>query len=639
MLQMYKAFHSLFLSNKFYLLMALLLTSVNIHAFDENPELVNMLINKATENSLWKKQEWLNLIHYKVQNDGYVSQVDDERFFYAKNGKTSSKQELIATIKQLFILTEDSNQQAQCRFIARTEWLSSQLNIHKNQLPEVNCTEYREWYAQARADSVTLVFPAYHLNSPSSMFGHTLLRLDKSEISDSEWISFAVNFGADTSSNDNSIVYAYRGLVGGYPGLFITEPYFKKIQEYNQIEHRDIWEYRLNLTPAETDRMIKHLWELKTINFDYYFFDENCSYRLLELVEVARPGIELTDEFKLTAIPVDTVRAIENAQLIESVKFRPSRVSEIQYTLTQLPEPHRDLVLQLSKDISISKTSKFTQLNATEKKRIVALSYKYLRYQNATEARKPEIVKRSYQLLELLNSYPAKIDVEAYVPVPSPPNKGHKSKRWNIGLGKTLKNQYIDLGYKMSFHDLEDNISGFLQGAQINMGNIKFRIEEDDGLQLNRFDLVDIFSLTPRNDFFSPLSWKVYTGLERQLTKDRDLLVYHLTGGAGSAWEIQKDHILYALATLRLEINKNMKTDLEPAIGFNSGLLSHFTNQTAHLEFSGEQFEEELYRMRLIYTHNFVLSTNQSIKLIAKKQWQEDNIEFTDVSLNYQAYF
>ena len=33
------------------------------------------------------------------------------------------------------------------------------------------------------------------------------------------------------------------------------------------------------------------------MNFDYYYFDENCSYRLLELLEVARPGTELTDEF------------------------------------------------------------------------------------------------------------------------------------------------------------------------------------------------------------------------------------------------------------------------------------------------------------------------------------------------------
>lgn len=636
---MYNLFNSLFHSNRFYLLLTLILISVNVSALDINPERINALLDKASENQLWKNKEWLNLIHYKEDGDAYISQVDDERFFYAKDGKHNSQQELLATIKHLFTPTENNNQQTQCRFIARTEWLSRQLNIQKTELPEVECSEYSEWYTQAQADTTTLVFPAYHLNSPSSMFGHTLLRLDKSEVANSDWISFAVNFGADTSSNDNSFVYAYQGLVGGYPGLFITEPYFKKIQEYNQIEHRDIWEYRLNLTPAETDSMIKHLWELKTINFDYYFFDENCSYRLLELIEIARPGIELTRDFILTAIPVDTVRAIEDAQLIESVKFRPSRVSEIQYLLTQLSEPHQGIVLRLSKDIAVSTMAEFTQLDTTEKKKIAALAYKYLRYQNATEARKPDIVKRSYQLLELLNSYPADINVDASVPLPSPPNKGHKSKRWVIGYGETMDKQYLDLGFKMSFHDLEDNQSGFLQGAQINIGVLNFRIEEDDGLQLNQFDIVDIFSLTPRNDFFSPLSWKVNTGFERQLSNGKDLLVYQLSGGAGGTWVVQKDHMAYALATLRLEINKQMKSDLEPAIGFHAGWLSHFTRQTAHLELSGEQFEDELYRMRLKYTHNFVISTNQSIKLSAKKQWQNDDIEFSNISLNYQTYF
>jgi len=246
-------------------------------------------IKKAIDNALWEKVEWLNLVHYQKEYGNYVSQVDDDRFFYASDGRKNPQAELIETIKHLFKTNDNPNQQTQCRFVARSEWLSGQLNIDKSLLPDVHCDEYLEWRGLTHADSVTMIFPAYHLNSPSSMFGHTLLRLDNSQSSKSEWLSFAVNFGADINNDDNSLIYAYRGLAGGYPGIFITEPYFKKIQEYNRIEHRDIWEYKLNLSPQETQIMIDHLWELKTINFDYYFFDENCSYRLLELLEVARP--------------------------------------------------------------------------------------------------------------------------------------------------------------------------------------------------------------------------------------------------------------------------------------------------------------------------------------------------------------
>ncbi len=528
---MFKAFHKMLYSKRLSILTGLLLLPFNGYASGENQQIVDQLVKQAVDNSLWKKSEWLNLLHYNPKGNGYLSQVDDENFFYAEHGKESPQEELTATLKQLFKYAENPNQQTQCRYIARSEWLINQLDIKKSLLPLVNCEEYLEWYEQAGADSITLVFPAYHLNSPSSMFGHTLLRLDKSEISNSEWISFAVNFGADTSSDDASLMYAYRGLAGGYPGLFITEPYFKKIQEYNRIEHRDIWEYRLNLTALETDRLIKHLWELKTINFDYYFFDENCSYRLLELIEVARPGLELTDEFILTAIPVDTVRSIEKAQLIESVKYRPAQVTEIQFLLNELPEDQQDIVLQLSKDFSISTKPEFNLLSPAQQKKIVSISYKYLRYQNAQKSRNPAIVKLSYQLLNLLNSYPAEINIDSSIPPPIFPEQGHKSKRFSMGFGESQDKQYMDIGFKMSFHDLEDNKNGFLQGAQINLGSINLRVKENESLKLERLVLVDIFSLTPRNNFFEPMSWMINTGFERQLTDNQDQLVYQLTGG------------------------------------------------------------------------------------------------------------
>jgi len=595
-------------------------------------------INKAAEMFLWEETEWLNLLHYNKEHGGYLSQVDDSRFFYANDGKKSPEAELIATINNLFETTNNHNIQTQCKFVARTKWLTEQLDIDKEILPTVKCDEYLEWRQLVQADSVTMVFPAYHLNSPSSMFGHTLLRLDNSKNDQTNWLSYAVNFGADINNDDNSLLYAFRGLAGGYPGIFISEPYFKKIQEYNRIEHRDIWEYKLNLTADETENMIKHLWELKTINFDYYFFDENCSYRLLELIEVARPNTNLTEEFIITAIPVDTVRAVENAQLVESVSYHPARATEIQSTLEIMSEQHRFFVLSLSKDIAILESKDFTTLPIRNQKSIVDLSYKYLRYQNTKKARNPEAAKRSYQLLQKLNSYPVGVSSETII-TPLAPEKAHKSKRTTFGVGQRLDNNYAEIGFKMAFHDLEDNNSGFLQGAQINVMSAKFRIEDNVGLRLHQFDLIDVFSLTPRNDFFKPLSWKIYSGFERQLTRQKDQLTYHLTGGAGGTWQLIKNHQFYALAIGRLEINKQLKNAFEPAFGFDAGFLSHFTNTTAHLEFSGEQFQDDVYRLRAQYTQNFVFTTNHSIKITAKHQWQEDDIDFSDININYQYYF
>jgi hypothetical protein len=82
------------------------------------------------------------------------------------------------------------------------------------------------------------------------------------------------------------------------------------ISEYSRLENRNLWTYQLDLSPKKTTRMVEHVWELRYVRFDDYFFDENCSFQLLERLEVARPSLRLTDQLPLTAIPADTVRAV-----------------------------------------------------------------------------------------------------------------------------------------------------------------------------------------------------------------------------------------------------------------------------------------------------------------------------------------
>jgi len=619
---------------------ALAFVLFSVHAADSR-DLAD-LQTRIQEQQTWQSAEWLNLLHYS--DDGgttadYSSDVNDRRFFLAADGGINPEAELLATVAAFYRTDVSGDEHAQCRFVARLDWLKQKLSIDASTLPVVHCNSYIDWRKHVNSDHVTMVFPAYNLNSPSSMFGHTLLRLDSAkDEGNSRWLSTAVNFGANVTEDDNSILYAYKGLAGGYSGIFVVDHYYKKLQEYNRIEHRDIWEYRLNLTADETERIVTHLWELQDINFDYYYFDENCSYRLLQLLEVARPGIELTDEFKLTAIPVDTVRTIKDNGLVEHATYKPSQATILRHLLEDTPEQDRDLVMQLSSDISTSTKDAFTSLPPGRQGNIADVAYQYLRYQQSGKERDPAIAKRSHQLLLLLNSYPKDTLVEAAIDIPASPDQGHGSKRASLGAGKRLGNLYTELGFRMAFHSLEDNEQGFLRGAQINLGNLQLRAEENEGISLYKFDLVDIFSLTPRSRFFKPVAWKVYTGLERQYTRGVDQLTAHVTGGFGGSWKLLENSQLYALATARIEYNKQMDRAIEPAIGFTSGLLQHFGPTTARVDISGEQFSDGLYRLRATYKQNFVISTNHSLRFSAKYEWQEVD-EFSDVQLNYQYYF
>ncbi len=622
------------------LLLSLSLAASYAHA----ATMLEDLQQRATLAQLWQHHEWHNLLHYTVVDAAshqYDSQVDDQRFFLSSAGATNPESEMQATLAALYAIAGAANTHAQCRFPARLDWLSAQLDIDRASLPPANCPDYAEWRNIVKAGHVTMVFPAYHLNSPSSMYGHTLLRIDPADPetnSDmSDWLSYAVNFGADIRVDDNSIFYAFNGLSGGYPGLFITTPYFNKIREYNRNENRDIWEYDLNLTPEETLKLVTHLWELKEINFDYYFFDENCSYRLLELLEVARPSVELTDEFKLTAIPVDTVRATQRADMVSNVRYRPSMVTALRYKLDAIPQNARALVETLATHPATVDDAEFKALPGSIQAQVVDAAYQLHRYRFRNTSQDPQAASRNFKLLSALNQHAANLQQVANVPIPTPPDESHLSKRGNIGSGRRLRQNYIELANKMSFHDLEDRLDGYLQGAEINIGAIALRAT-DETVTLHTLEIVNIFSLTPRTDFFDPLSWRVSFGLERQYTFGKDQLVSQVNGGAGHSYPLWRDSQIYFLGIARLEYNPQFDNMIEPALGVHTGLLAHFANSTAHLELTGDEFRNDEYRVVGRYTHNFVVARNHAIKLTTQREWQR-TLEFNDINLAYQFYF
>lgn len=67
------------------------------------------------------------------------------------------------------------------------------------------------------------------MGNPSSMFGHTLLRLDPKDQQQLNLVSYAVNYAATVAGNDNWS-YAWKGLTGQYPGEYSLMPYYRKVK-------------------------------------------------------------------------------------------------------------------------------------------------------------------------------------------------------------------------------------------------------------------------------------------------------------------------------------------------------------------------------------------------------------------------
>lgn len=519
---------------------------------------------------------WLNLGHYRPDLlGGYTSQADDDAFFLSAEGKDSPLAELKATLTAIQA-PGTGDDHARCRFPARDQWLRTRLDMPA---PPADCPAYETWRDELNTKTVTLVFAASYLNSPSSMFGHTFLRLDPADTRDRDadlLLASTVSYAADASAHDSEIMFAYRGIFGGYPGITSVKPYYEKIKLYSDIENRDLWEYRLNLTPEETDRLLAHAWEIRDKNFDYYFFDENCAYRLLALIDVARPGTQLLDEVNTHAIPSDTVRWVVDHDLVASVNYRPSSATVVAHYLEQLSPEERDLAADLAEGSRTVDSPEVQALPDEDRAHVLDATYDYVRYEaHEEEWPRDRAAPLSYDLLK------ARSQIDDAEPLKQPPepavrdDQGHDTFRASVAGGRQGDRNFVQLTLRPAYHDVLDPPEGYRQGAQLQFLRLDTRYYTDkDELQLEKLIGVEIRSLSVRDRFFTPLSWQVGFGARRtDIESGNRVLTPYLDGGAGFGWATSDQSQIYAMGTGDLEIDDDLDKGYDLAPGADLGWL------------------------------------------------------------------
>jgi len=280
---------------------------------------------------LSETRDWQVFLHYRrTFFGGWKSEADGGGFFLAgPRGRRDPAAELEASLAAFLAPGPQGDEHAQCRFPARWEWLKQVLAIDPTRVPDLPCPALQTWMTGISPQAATLVYATAYVNSPASMYGHTFLRISRATGEGNPLLDYAINFAADVDT-ENGILYAVKGLVGLFPGRFYVMPYYVKVQEYSNMESRDLWEYQLSLTPEQVRRLVLHAWETRTTYFKYYFFTRNCSYHLLSLLEAAAPELHLVDHFKGAVIPANTVRAaLGQAGLVGGQRSRPSLLSSM----------------------------------------------------------------------------------------------------------------------------------------------------------------------------------------------------------------------------------------------------------------------------------------------------------------------
>nr|WP_306671418.1 DUF4105 domain-containing protein [Endozoicomonas sp. ONNA2] len=315
---------------------------------------VNPYIHLATIQKLSKTDTWKKLLVYEpsgLLGAEVESAIQTKEFFLAPDGRTNPEAELLAT---LHAFTQpvggDPDSHAQCRFPARYQWLKSELGLTDESVTSIHCPEFSEWSEYGDAKSLSIIFASGYLGNPASYYGHTLLKLNSKDKDRTQLLDTSVNFGAIVEDGEDPVSYIFKGLFGGYKGGFSHAEYYFHNQNYGELELRDLWEYELDLTPEQVDFVLAHTWEVMGKEYQYFFLNKNCSFRLGELLEII-DGVKANPDNDFWVIPQSQILELDKATLngkplVKAITFQPSRQFRLYSRFRTLQDRHKNMVAE-----------------------------------------------------------------------------------------------------------------------------------------------------------------------------------------------------------------------------------------------------------------------------------------------------
>lgn len=503
---------------------------------------------------LARDSEWRHLLHMeKTWSGSYRSKARGEKFFLSSEGPRNPEAELRENVSAMFGVDPKIRQEIQCRFLARRDFLLRKGAPEWKSQVEI-CEFSKDWLQRLNSKKVSLIFASAYLNSAPSSFGHTFLKLQNPENQNGkELLDYGVNFAARTRDTQGAL-YALYGLFGYFPGTFGMMPYHQMIKDYTNLEGRDLWEFELNLTPEEVQRLLFHLLELDVAYFDYYFLDDNCSFKLLKALEVARPGLRLAEDDELFVIPVDTLKVV--SPLIAKMNYRPSLATEWQQRRDALSSSQRESLVEVFRERSADSIRNLDSVSLSAAQYLLSLKemedrerFGPLNYQASRERARRGPVAEPFQVRQPMES-----------PLESPDSS-------SVQLGGVSDRETSDFtaGLRMAFHDQLSRNVGVSPFSHLEVLGFEWRSGETSDFRLQRYRVLEILSTQGIDEIEKPLSWGLVLGGDsspRNSTRMRS----EALGKMGFSWDLLRDRSRISLLG-SLGIKQGSENDLRPAAG------------------------------------------------------------------------
>jgi len=538
-------------------------------------------------NPLYNSNQWKALLHYDNK-----FQITDKNFYISK--KPSLKNEFFADIKAF------KQKKYQCKFPARKLFIEKKLHI---KFPKQKCPNLNIYKQKVPIDNIYLVFASENINSPSSMMGHTFFKFEGYK--NNREIAHAISFFTMINTT-NPIKLIYENLIPGMNGYFILRPYNDILYNYLVNENRNIWEYKLKLSPFEKKMIFYHTWELKGIKQKYYFTSYNCASVLYYILASAKP--QLYNQKKLWITPLNLIKIVNKNKMIQKAELLPSdewfiKLLEQKLTLKQIYEIKQNIKNNNFKFFIKHKNNFY----------LITLAKVYINYLN----------KNKYNnLQQKLNNidFNYSLDLSKYKnPVKTPPERDI-----SFSIFRDNKN-YLKISFLPASHTLNDYNKEYFNESQLKIGYTELLINNKQIL-LNNFTIYNMINLLPFDILTTPLSYDFDLSLKRDYDTDLNKKLFFNTKiGIGYDFNILKDINLYFLLNGGIRYSNHTQFTYSPKIGM---LVYEIFNSKLNLSYQPTFINNKKAYNKYNISQNIYLKNNYKFFINFSKINTKKEIEF-----------
>lgn len=495
--------------------------------------------------SLSQHPTWGKLLHVEdpsLISKSLTSAISSPEFFLSKNTNLDLLEELRAIVAALLATRATGEaQHVQCRFPARTLWLKKQLPEILGKVPNVACPEFENWSKNGNTHSLSVVYATGFLGNPASYYGHTLLKLNSSDNKETTpLVDVSVNYGALVAKDENPIVYILKGIFGGYDGAFSHQKYFYHNHNYGETELRDLWEYELNLSQEQVDFLLAHTWETLGKSFTYYFFRENCSYRMAELLELIE-GVQIIPKNPIWTMPQSIMQnlvkaKVNNKPLLKATHLTPSRQSRFYHAFKNLNANEQASVKRLIENEGKTASSDFSTQSDSTKHRVLDTLLHYYQFLRKKHNEPDMKIENAYRRILATRFLLPKGKAQFKETSSEPPHQGRPPSLTRLAvLNDSASGGQLELTIRPAYYDQLDAEQTHIPKASLKMGQLKF-LQRKGNYVLRQLDLIDVQSLNTQATGLpedSSDAWKLNVGWHRPTLDCRNCMAFTVQADAG----------------------------------------------------------------------------------------------------------